>query len=91
MKTDTRQTFIVGNWKMHTTAYEAKNLANGIVNGINPASQVTVILCPPFPYLSSVRDILEGSRVELGAQNMYPDGEGAFTGEVSPTMLLDSC
>jgi len=89
LKTDTRQTFIVGNWKMHTAAYEAKNLANGIVNGINPASQITAILCPPFPYLSSVRDILEGSRVELGAQNMYPDGEGAFTGEVSPTMLLD--
>jgi triosephosphate isomerase len=74
---------------MHTTASEARDLANGIVKGFHLAPQVTVILCPPFPHLAVVGDILSGSGIELGAQNMYPDGEGAFTGEVSPTMLLD--
>ena len=46
-------------------------------------------VCPPFPYLSRVAEVLRGSRVSLGAQNMYPEKEGAFTGEVSPTMLVD--
>ena len=50
---------------------------------------VSVAVCPPFPYLALVGKILEGSRVSLGAQNLYPEAEGAFTGEVSPTMLLD--
>ena len=50
---------------------------------------VSVAVCPPFPYLALVGEILKGSRVALGAQNLYPEKEGAFTGEVSPTMLLD--
>ena len=89
MNTHLRQKCVVGNWKMNTTTFEAKALAQGIVDGISLASQVTVILCPPFPYLELVRDIIKGSGIELGGQNMYPDGEGSFTGEVSPTMLLD--
>ena len=84
-----RQTFIVGNWKMHTTASEAETLASGIVQGFHFSDQVEVIVCPPFPYLQLVGGLLKGSGIALGAQNMYPDGEGAFTGEVSPTMLLD--
>ncbi|WP_220464947.1 triose-phosphate isomerase [Granulicella sp. 5B5] len=92
MKTHIRQKFIVGNWKMHTTAFEAEQLARGIIDGLVVADHVTVILCPPFPYLALVGDMLKGSQVALGAQNMYPQAEGAFTGEVSPTMLLDlSC
>ena len=51
--------------------------------------RVSVAVCPPFPYLALVGQILKGSRVALGAQNLYPEKEGAFTGEVSPTMLLD--
>jgi triosephosphate isomerase len=89
MATQIRQKFIVGNWKMHTTAFEAEQLAKGIIDGFDSAEHVTVILCPPFPYLALVGDMLKGSRVALGAQNMYPQAEGAFTGEVSPTMLLD--
>jgi triosephosphate isomerase len=89
MKTHIRQKFIVGNWKMHTTAFEAQQLAKCVVDGIGDVDHVTVILCPPFPYLALVGDMLKGSRVALGAQNMYPEAEGAFTGEVSPTMLLD--
>jgi triosephosphate isomerase len=89
MKTHTRQKFVVGNWKMHMTAFGAEQLAKNVVEGLGVADHVTVILCPPFPYLALVGDMTKGSQVALGAQNMYPEAEGAFTGEVSPTMLLD--
>lgn len=89
MTTHIRQRFIVGNWKMHTTAFEAQQLAKGIVDGIGTANHVTAVLCPPFPHLALVGDMLKGSSIALGAQNMYPEAEGAFTGEVSPTMLVD--
>jgi triosephosphate isomerase len=89
MNPQSRQKFVVANWKMHTTAFEAEQLAEGVINGFAGSDHVTVILCPPFPYLCVVGDMLKGSQVELGAQNMYPSKQGAFTGEVSPTMLLD--
>ncbi len=84
-----RQKLVVANWKMHTTASEASCLAREIVDGMGLEDRVSVAVCPPFPYLALVGEILEGSRVALGAQNLYPEAEGAFTGEVSPTMLLD--
>ena len=80
---------IVGNWKMYTTAIEARKLAKSVVEGMGIENRVTVVICPPFPYLGMVGEILQGSRVKLGAQNVFPEKEGAFTGEVSPTMLLD--
>jgi triosephosphate isomerase (TIM) len=84
-----RKQFIVGNWKMYTIAGEATSLAKAIVDGVGIDDRVSVAVCPPFPYLALVGGILKGSRVALGAQNLYPEREGAFTGEVSPTMLLD--
>lgn len=87
-----RPNLIAGNWKMHTTAAEARHLTQAIVDGMDTTSiekRVSVAICPPFPYLALVGEILQGSRVALGAQNLYPEKEGAFTGEVSPTMLLD--
>lgn len=87
------QKFVIGNWKMYTTAAEAKHLAQAVVTGMslgdNVTVNVTVATCPPFPYLALVGERLKGSPVALGAQNLYPAKEGAFTGEVSPTMLLD--
>jgi triosephosphate isomerase (TIM) len=83
------QKFIVGNWKMYTTAAEARQLATAIVDGLDMEDRVSVAVCPPFPYLALVGEIVKGSPVALGAQNLYPEKEGAFTGEVSPTMLLD--
>ena len=88
MKTHTSQKFVVGKWKMHTTSSEAEHLAKGIIEGFDRSS-MSRYLCPPFPYLALVGDMLKGTQIGLGAQNMYPDKEGAFTGEVSPTMLLD--
>ena len=84
-----RKKFIVGNWKMYTTTAAAKRLATAVVDGVGTEDRVSVAVCPPFPYLALVGEILKGSRVALGAQNLYPEKEGAFTGEVSPTMLLD--
>ena len=85
----TRAKFIAGNWKMYTTAATARELASAVVRGLGPESRVTVAVCPPFPYLSAVAEVLRGSPVGLGAQNLYPEKEGAFTGEVSPAMLRD--
>jgi triosephosphate isomerase len=84
-----RKKFVAGNWKMYTNAAAAKQLAAGVVQGVGKDERVTVALCPPFPYLALVGEVLRGSPVALGAQNAYPEKEGAFTGEVSPWMLAD--
>jgi triosephosphate isomerase len=84
-----RPQFVAGNWKMHTTAAKARRLAEAVADGVGNEDCVSVAICPPFPFLAIVGEILKGSHVALGAQNLYPEQEGAFTGEVSPTMLLD--
>jgi len=89
MSPDMPQKYVVGNWKMYTNAAEARRLAKAVVDGMGIEERVSVTLCPPFPYLALVGEILKGSRVALGAQNLYPEKEGAFTGEASPTMLVD--
>jgi triosephosphate isomerase len=84
-----RKPFVAGNWKMYTTTTSAEQLATAILRGFGAEDRVTVAVCPPFPYLSQVGQVLRGSKIGLGAQNLYPEKEGAFTGEVSPTMLKD--
>ncbi len=84
-----RKKFIAGNWKMFTNAATAKQLAEAVAKGVADDS-VTVAVCPPFPWLGLVSDVVAGSTVTVGAQNCHPAAEGAFTGEVSPQMLLDA-
>jgi triosephosphate isomerase len=84
-----RPKFVASNWKMFTHAASAERLATGIVQGLGGQTSVRVAVCPPFPYLMLVRQVLSGSPIALGAQNCYCEPEGAFTGEVSPTMLMD--
>ncbi len=84
-----RTKFIAGNWKMFTNGASARQLAAAVVQGVGPSPAVRVAVCPPFPYLTAVAQALRGSPVELGAQNCYCQKEGAFTGEVSPAMLVD--
>jgi triosephosphate isomerase len=84
-----RKKFIAGNWKMFTSSATAEKLAAEVVKGIAGEYRITIAVCPPFPYLERVAAAVCGSLVELGAQNLYPEKEGAFTGEVSPTMLVD--
>jgi triosephosphate isomerase (TIM) len=85
-----RKKFIAGNWKMYTNGATAEALAAGVVKGLGSETRIDVAVCPPFPYLTRVAQALRGSAVTLGAQNCYPEKEGAFTGEVSPPMLVDA-
>lgn len=84
-----RKKFIAGNWKMYTNAASAKDLATAVVQGLGAEERITVAVCPPFPYLSKIAGVVTGTKVALGAQNCYVEKEGAFTGEVSPAMLVD--
>ena len=84
-----RKKFIAGNWKMFTDSITAEVLAAAVVKGLGGDTRVTVAVCPPFPYLSRVFQTVKGTPVALGAQNVFPAKEGAFTGEVSPPMLID--
>jgi triosephosphate isomerase len=84
-----RKKFVAGNWKMHTSAASARELAEAVVRGLAGDTRVDVAVFPPFPYLTEVGRVVYGSPVALGAQNCYNEKEGAFTGEVSPVMLAD--
>ncbi len=84
-----RKKFVAGNWKMFTDAAAARQLASAVAHGLGNEMRVSIAVCPPFPYLSAVAEILKGGVVALGAQNCYHEKEGAFTGEVSPAMLVD--
>lgn len=74
---------------MNTTRQTAAQLARDLVAAVGQETGVDIVVCPPFPYLLVVREVLAGSRIGLGAQNVHPEAKGAFTGEVSPVMLTD--
>lgn len=82
---------IAGNWKMHNTVAESVALARSVRNAVAGITGVDVALCPPFTALVAVSDVLGGSPVQLGAQNMHWEEKGAFTGEISPLMLQGLC
>jgi triosephosphate isomerase len=84
-----RKKFIAGNWKMNMRSISAEMLASGVVKGLDSETRVDVAVFPPFPFLARVAQVLKGTSVALGAQNCYPKDDGAFTGEVSPAMLVD--
>jgi triosephosphate isomerase len=85
-----RQPLIAGNWKMHRTVADSRLLARGIRELLGARGRpagVEIVVCPPFPALAAVGDELSGSSIDLGAQNLFWEPEGAFTGEVSASML----
>src|SRR3990172_1854927 len=87
-----KRLLIAGNWKMNLSRTDAAALARAVVENAPRDESVEVALLPPFVYLPVVSDIVKGSSVSLGAQNMYFETSGAFPGEISPTMLFDfSC
>jgi len=86
-----RKPLIAGNWKMNTTLEEAKNLVKAILNEIDGTDGVETVLCPPFVSLAAIKELLKGTSVGLGAQNMYFEDKGAYTGEISPIMLTNLC
>ena len=83
-----RLALMAANWKMHLTSDKAAELAEEIVQG-SPDSGVEVMVAPPFTALAAVAEAIKGSPLKLGAQNLYPAPEGAFTGEISAAMLAD--
>src|SRR5262245_12504415 len=87
-----RPPLIAGNWKMNGTAAEAEALARGIRSELEsrPPEGVEVLVCPHYLVLGRVREILAGSAVKVGAQDTHWEPKGAFTGEISPTMLAQA-
>jgi len=81
-----RRTIIAGNWKMYKDILESSQLVEEIKQGAIP-SNVTAIVCPPFTSLAIIGNMIKGSSVKLGAQNMSEHDEGAFTGEISWNMI----
>ena len=86
----TRIPMVGGNWKMHLNAAEAKTLAAGILEGgTGLAGAVDLAVFPPHPYLKTVSGVLGGSAIQVGGQDVSSEAEGAFTGQVAPSMLVD--
>ena len=86
-----RKLFIAGNWKMNTTLMEAVDLVNEMKKPLDKFENVDKVICPPFISLAVIAEILMDSSVMVGAQDVYFKEKGAFTGEISPAMLVDIC
>jgi triosephosphate isomerase len=85
-----RSKIVAGNWKMNTTRAEATALAKAVVAGVGAGSRAEVVVCPPFVWLTTVAEVVRGTSVALGAQDVHFEKKGAFTGEVSPAMLAEA-
>jgi triosephosphate isomerase len=86
-----RTPIVAGNWKMHKTITEATELTRGVRQAVADLKGIEVVLCPPFTALAAVREAIGPAKIGLGAQTMYFEEQGAFTGEVSPLMLAELC
>jgi len=82
-----RKSVIAGNWKMNNDISESQNLVSGIISGLGNDTMCDVIVCPPFTSLSEVNTLIKNTPVKLGAQNIHFEDSGAFTGEISSSML----
>jgi len=85
---NSRRMIIAGNWKMFTTVAEAAALVKALKMKVVNVHNVEMVVCPPFTNLTTVADLLKGSAIQLGAQNLYWEDHGAVTGEISAKMLL---
>jgi len=85
----TRRIIMAGNWKMYKTVGESVALVERLRDALAGVRDREIVVCPPFTALYPVADALRGSNVKVGAQNLYPAEVGAYTGEISPHMLLD--
>jgi triosephosphate isomerase len=83
--------FVAGNWKMNRTVAEARDLVLKLRVPLREIANVEKVLCPPFTSLPALSEMLEGSDIGIGAQNMHWEQKGAFTGEVAPGMLKEFC
>ena len=86
-----RKPFVAGNWKMNKTVEQARELVSELVPGLQGIPQVDRVICPPFLSLLPIGAMLQGTDIGLGAQNLYWEASGAFTGEISPSMVKEFC
>lgn len=84
-----RKPLIAGNWKMHGSLSQVKTLVDGIKNDAAKFTNIDIAVLPPFVYIPEVLSLLKSSSVKVGAQNLYVNSQGAFTGEISGPMLKD--
>jgi triosephosphate isomerase len=81
---------IAGNWKLHKTRAEARELVEALKTAVAGVQGVEIVVAPPFTALEATAAVLAGSTIRLAAQNCFPEASGAFTGEVSPMLLKDA-
>ena len=86
-----RTPFVAGNWKMNKTADAAVAFVTEIAPELNAIDGIDIAVCPPFIAIPAVAHALAATRIGVGAQNMYYETSGAYTGEVSPAMLQGLC
>jgi len=82
-----RRVIIASNWKMNKNISESIELANSIKRSLCDVQEIEIVLCPPFTSLSDIKEVIMDTNIRLGAQDVYWEKEGAFTGEVSASML----
>ncbi|MDR0800331.1 MAG: triose-phosphate isomerase [Endomicrobium sp.] len=85
-----RKPLMAGNWKMNKTVPDAVNVVKSLKNAVAGVSDVEILICPTFTALYAVNNEIKGSNINLGAQNLFWEAKGAFTGEISPAMLKDT-
>ena len=83
--------FIAANWKMNTTIAEASDMVDVMMEALCSIAGVEKVICPPFISLDMISKALDGTPIKVGAQNMYFEENGAYTGEISPMMLQGLC
>lgn len=81
--------FIAANWKMNKTLAETKEFLRSLGPAVQKVNDVDIVIAPPFTALSAARDEIKDSNIQLAAQDIFWEEKGAYTGEVSPLMLLD--
>jgi len=91
VKVSERMPIVAGNWKMNLGPTEARDFAASLLSDLVTVRGVEIVLCPPAISLPAVSAVLSGTNIKLGAQNMYYEEKGAFTGEISPTMIEGLC
>ncbi len=84
-----RKKCVAGNWKMHKTIAESRGLIEELLPGLERLPEVDSVVCPPFISLAAVAEAVKDSSIEVGAQNLYWEEQGAFTGEISPGMVAE--
>lgn len=86
-----RTPFVAGNWKMNKTSTEARALVHELITELGAIDEIDRVLCPPFTSIAAVVDLLDGSSIGLGAQDLHWEASGAYTGAISPAMVAENC